>query len=306
MPYTIEQDGPDDKPFCIYRVDADGAATGDTLGCHPTEAEAQDQIGAIESNEGKAVKGAVHKTFDFELLEHREDGGRIRITTPDADRIGDRVLPDGALIDNYLNNPIVQYGHNYDQPWATIGRTDHLESTKDGILADFTLRPAANDADPQSIVRLLWAGKWLRSASIGFMPRAAVANDLGGQDYSEWELLEWSLVPVPMNPQALSMALKAVDRAFDGLVQREGRVLSTKNREKVSNCVTQLQEALVALQELLDASEPTQQEAVDVGTVTNKADTTQNVTPTPIPVFSDAVLCELTALARSLKSELER
>ncbi len=304
MPYTIEQDGPDDKPYCIYRVDADGAPTGDTLGCHPTEAEAQDQIGAIESNEGdkaKTVKVIVHKTFDFELLEHREDGGRIRITTPDADRIGDRVLPDGALIENYLNNPIVQYGHNYGEPWATIGRTDHLESTKDGILADFTLRPAANDADPQSIVRLLWAGKWLRSASIGFMPRAAVANDLGGQDYSEWELLEWSLVPVPMNPQALSMALKA----FDGLVQREGRVLSTKNREMISNCVTQMQEAVVALKGLLDATEPPEKSA-DVGTVTIKADTTQTVTPTPIPVFSDAVLCELTALARSLKSELER
>ncbi len=44
----------------------------------------------------------------------------------------------------------------------------------------------------------------MRGASIGFRPLTTPkANDLGGYDFGSVELLEWSLVPVPANPDAL-------------------------------------------------------------------------------------------------------
>jgi HK97 family phage prohead protease len=152
----------------------------------------------------------IRKTVPIEVESKDENGGRIIISTSDIDRDKDRVIPFGAQIQNYLKNPVVKYGHNYRDPWATVGRTTSLEITERGIVADFELRPAANEQDPQNIVLLLWDGEWIRTASIGFAPLVKEENEGGGFDFTEWELLEWSLIPVPANQSALRLAVKAL------------------------------------------------------------------------------------------------
>jgi phage head maturation protease len=154
----------------------------------------------------------IRKTFDIELVKVGEDGGEITINTGAVDRDKDRVFPEGATVDNYLKNPVVQYGHNYREPWATVGKTNELTVGTDTINAAFQLRPAANEHDPQNIVKLLWSGGWIRTASIGFLPNwdDVEENEFGGYDFNEWELLEWSLVPVPANQEALRLAFKAL------------------------------------------------------------------------------------------------
>lgn len=154
----------------------------------------------------------MEKSFSaqFTVKERSENGGTILITTPDFDRVQDRVLPFGGILQNYLANPVVQWGHGYHQPWQTVGRATNLEVTQEGITAEFELRPPANEHDQQNIVRLLWAGGWVKTASIGFRVLEWVENDQGGYDFTKWELLEFSLVPIPMNPHALA-------KAFTGL-----------------------------------------------------------------------------------------
>ena len=152
-----------------------------------------------------------HKTFTAELVSKSDAGGRITISTAACDRDRDRVMPRGVLLDNYQKNPVVMWGHSYYQPSDVIGRTVNLETTDGGIMADFELRPAANDQDPQNIVRLLWDGGWVRTASIGFRPIEMQPNEFGGNDITAWELLEWSLVPIPANADALRLAAKALD-----------------------------------------------------------------------------------------------
>lgn len=154
-----------------------------------------------------------HKTFTAELVSKSDAGGRIVISTAGCDRDRDRVMPRGAVLDNYLKNPVVMWGHSYYQPSDVIGKTTNLEITDSGIVADFELRPAANDQDPQNIVRLLWDGGWVRTASIGFRPIEMQPNEFGGNDITAWELLEWSLVPIPANADALRLAAKALDAA---------------------------------------------------------------------------------------------
>ena len=149
---------------------------------------------------------------DVKIMETRENGGRIRINTGAVDRDNDRVMPLGARLDNYLSNPVVQWGHNYYDPWATIGRTNSIEQTEDYIDVDFDLREPANDSDPVKVIRMLWNDRYVKTASIGFMPIGdPVRNDYGGWDFNEWELLEWSLVPVPANQDALRLAVKALE-----------------------------------------------------------------------------------------------
>lgn len=152
-----------------------------------------------------------HKTFAAEIQQKGDAGGRIVISTCDVDRDRDRVMPRGAVLENYMNNPVVMWGHSYANPADVIGKTTHLEITDTGIVADFELRPAANEADPQNIVRLLWDGGWIRTASIGFRPLVAEPNEYGGNDFKQWELLEWSVIPIPANQSALRLAAKALD-----------------------------------------------------------------------------------------------
>ena len=154
-----------------------------------------------------------HKTFTAEIQQKGDAGGRIIISTAGCDRDRDRVMPRGAVLDNYLKNPVVMWGHSYYSPADVIGRTVNLEANDSGVIADFELRPAANDQDPQNIVRLLWDGGWVRTASIGFRPIEMQPNEFGGNDITAWELLEWSLVPIPANQDALRLAAKALGLA---------------------------------------------------------------------------------------------
>ena len=156
-----------------------------------------------------------HKTFTAEIQQKGDAGGRIVISTAGCDRDRDRVMSRGAVLENYLKNPVVMWGHSYGAPADVIGRTVNLDVQDGGIAADFELRPAANDQDPQNIVRLLWDGGWVRTASIGFRPIEMQPNEFGGNDITAWELLEWSLVPIPANQDALRLAAKALDMTGD-------------------------------------------------------------------------------------------
>ena len=172
----------------------------------------------------------IFKTFDVEIVEKRDNGGRIMISTGSYDRDNDRVIPGGGKFTNYLKNPVVQYGHNYREPWATVGRTTKLEITKTGIIADFDLRPAASESDPQNIVLLLWNGDWVRTASIGFSPIKREDNEREGIDFAEWELLEWSIVPIPSNQEALRQAVKAYPEPAGAPAEGESETGKPKKR----------------------------------------------------------------------------
>jgi HK97 family phage prohead protease len=211
------------------------------------------------------------KTFDVTIEAARADGGRIVINTGNLDRQRDRVLPMGARLDNYQKNPIVQWGHNYRDPFATIGRTTSITKNDLGLVAEFELRPPANDQDPQHIVKLLWEGGWIKTASIGFVPMQGTENSEGGYDFNEWELLEWSLVPVPANAEALRLAIKSLDaevendEASEPLVEsapapmseaapsepqsKAGRVLSAKNEQRLAQARDLLNDVLAAVQQ---------------------------------------------------------
>jgi len=191
----------------------------------------------------------IRKTFDIEVKETRQNGGQIVISTGSVDRDRDRVMPTGVALDNYLKNPVVQWGHNYRDPWATVGKSNNINQVQNGLAADFDLRPAANDQDPQNVVLLLWNGGWVRTASIGFQPIKWVENELGGRDFTEWELLEWSLVPVPANQEALRLAAKSFPEVDMDRITKRGRVLSAANEQRIRDAVTALEEVLDQLED---------------------------------------------------------
>lgn len=268
----------------------------------------------------------LHKTFEIQVLSGSDTGGRILINTGALDRDRDRVLPSGMNVDNYTRNPVVQWGHNYRDPWATVGKTTRLDATPDGIIAEFELRPAANDQDPQNIVRLLWEGGWVRTASIGFIPQQGKQNPEGGMDFSDWELLEWSLVPIPANQDALRLAVKGIIDSTETLaregtdedgepqtreeveemlaesnaeiVEKRGRVLSAKNEGRIRNAVETLQAVLNELgqQEPTEGDDEKAAQLISVSPLVEKGAIPPHTTPMAdedTPWDGPAVVAEL-------------
>lgn len=210
----------------------------------------------------------IHKAASLELLAVEKAGGAIRISAPSLDRDRDRVFPLGGQLDAYRRNPIVQWGHQYFEPWQTIGRTTDITVTADGIDALFELREPASDADPQHIVLALWEQRLINTASIGFQPLAATPNDAGGVDFTSWELVEWSLVPIPSNRDAVRLAFDAYPLAAKsyGAVLKAGRVLSKANEAKLREAYAAIGAVLEQLADMDDEEKALDPAPLDAGT----------------------------------------
>jgi len=142
------------------------------------------------------------------------------ITTGAVDRDGQIVRPEGLDIGNYMKNPVVMYGHDYTQ--LPVAKSLAVRPEGDTLVARFQFPPEGT-YEFADTVRRMWAGGFLNATSIGFMPIHAVnadgdeAGDMGmlgriaGVTIDKGELLEFSIVPVPSNQEALRRAVEAVD-----------------------------------------------------------------------------------------------
>ena len=132
------------------------------------------------------------------------------ISTIERDRAGDVVVPRGLRnAEEYLQNPVVLWAHNRLSV-PPIGTCLRLDVQSERIVAETKFAqgvPLAED-----LFRLYEQGV-LRGWSIGFVPRKArLLPDAGegrrGLLVEEWDLLEYSAVPIPENPGALTVAIQ--------------------------------------------------------------------------------------------------
>jgi len=140
---------------------------------------------------GKAADDA-NRTFTF----------TISSATPD--RMGDSVAIEGWRLDNYKRNPVVLWGH--DGTMLPVGRATSVWIQNGKLKAKCELAPA-NLSQYAERVRSMIAAGYLNATSVGFRPiRLKFSNDKNrpfGIDFLEQELLEFSIVSIPANPDAL-------------------------------------------------------------------------------------------------------
>jgi HK97 family phage prohead protease len=128
------------------------------------------------------------------------------ISTESVDRMTDVVSLGGWKTANWQRNPVVLWGHDDSIP--AIGRGTKLriqdkELRSTAIFAERDIYPLAD-----TIFQLIKA-KFISAASVGFIPlklRPAGGDRKFGVDFIEQELLEWSVVNIPANPECLSQA----------------------------------------------------------------------------------------------------
>lgn len=136
------------------------------------------------------------------------DPGKLRvrsvITTAQPDRAGDVVVPAGLRnLDDYLLNPVVLWAHNRTS-FPPIGACEWLDVQPARVVAE--TRFAQGVPFAEDVFRLYEQGI-LRGWSVGFVPRRAFRQG-DGLRVEEWDLLEYSAVPIPENPGALTVALQ--------------------------------------------------------------------------------------------------
>lgn len=149
----------------------------------------------------------IFKDFHAETKADEGAGKRVlvaKISTPNTDRSKDHVMANGAIIDNFMKNPVVQFAHKYDE--LPIAKCTALKISDDGILATVEF-PEEGKYDKSDVIYWMYKNGYLNAWSIGFMPTkdGYEANEEGGYDFTRWELFEFSSVPVPDNPEALTV-----------------------------------------------------------------------------------------------------
>lgn len=146
----------------------------------------------------------IFKTFQSEIKAAEDDSRRMQFTisTGAVDRDGDTINPKGWDLTNYIKSPVILWAHDYSQ--LPVAKAVSIISTDKGLSAQAEFPPKGTYPFADTVYDMLKAG-FLNATSVGFRPiEGAPATDRQkGYDFAKQELLEFSIVPVPANPDAL-------------------------------------------------------------------------------------------------------
>lgn len=123
------------------------------------------------------------------------------------DRIGDWIEP-GAFKGAKLPMPML-FGHDMNDP---VGTWDIAEEKADGL--HITGKLLVDDLPRAREVRALVKSGAVRGISIGFITKQANSRSGGGRTIKSLELLEASLVTIPMHADAKVVSAKSAVQAL--------------------------------------------------------------------------------------------
>lgn len=160
---------------------------------------------------GAGEAPAIRASFDTEI---KADGDSrtltFTISTASVDRMGDTIAVDGWKLDTFRKNPVVLFAHDAQSLPVAKATKVWIEQGKLMAAAEFTPPGMARFND--TVFDMLKGG-FLNATSVGFSPlKYAFTDDPQrrfGIDFMEQELLEFSVVPVPANAEALIQARSA-------------------------------------------------------------------------------------------------
>jgi len=156
----------------------------------------------------------VRSAFNVESNALDVDAGiyQAMVMTDGVMRSGDSIEVAGGLLDGYMKNPIVPWSHDYSEP--PVAKCLALDKLAHGIAARFQFAPSGMSARADEI-HGLWRGGFLNAVSIGILPLEWVELKGDGDSwfsprrFTKWEMVEFSIVSIPNNADALRMQLQS-------------------------------------------------------------------------------------------------
>jgi hypothetical protein len=211
-------------------------------------------------------------------IDDKERQATFVISTKTKDRHGTVLNQENWSLDNYMRNPIVGYQHNVygdmcgqDNPDNIIGKSSVYIDTFKGEKA-LIARATFETEDINPLADKVWKKikfGTLRMASVGFSPvgkgKFGEGEEARGKSNETYyfegqELLEWSVVKIPSNPDAEKLGLqRSTENAIKYISEKLGinqvellsmkledvvRVLKGEIKEIVGNDNIENQEAI--------------------------------------------------------------
>lgn len=131
----------------------------------------------------------------------------------------------GADFNRYNANPIVAYGHRTwsDDPDMILGTSEVFQEGNQTV-GRVVFEDAETNPTAEKVWRKVLAGT-LRMASIGArVLEWRYGDEAKGEDknvlyFTRWELLEWSIVPIGSNPDALKREAQTIEEIRNELAK---------------------------------------------------------------------------------------
>lgn len=232
------------------------------------------------------------KLIAFEEMKVAEGEGHGKFTGYASvfnkiDLVGDTVLP-GAYTDTlakFSRDGFITWGHDWDNPIATV---DLVKEDERGLWLEASFH-SHDDAQRARLIakERLDRGKTM-GLSIGYSAKDWKLRSDGVRELLTIDLHETALVTFPADPSAQATSVKSALRAAGGtpvegylvkaaraeqeirdileltdLEKKEGRVLSSRNVERLKSNIGTLQSVLAELEDLLNVAEPAKAKETD-------------------------------------------
>lgn len=144
----------------------------------------------------------IFKTFATEIeVDEPTRRATFTISTGAVDRDNDTIDPKGWQLDSYRKNAVVLFAHDYHA--LPVAKTIEIHSTDTALVATAEFPPKGTYPFADTVYEMVKGG-FLSATSVGFRGIEHSQNDARkGYDYKKQELMEYSIVPIPSNPEAL-------------------------------------------------------------------------------------------------------
>lgn len=182
------------------------------------------------------VREAVIRALTDKNKENRE--AEFVISTEAPDTYGTVFKVSGWDLKRYEQNPVVFYAHKSysDNPDMLIG-TSTVRIEDNQLIAVVRFETAEINPLAEKVWQKVQAGT-LRMASIGANPKKGHWGDEKlGEDrdliyFDEQELLEWSIVPLGSNPEALKREVQTIEEIREAIIKEIPVVIEQPENRK--------------------------------------------------------------------------
>lgn len=171
------------------------------------------RVNALKAKPDEAIRKQFVVDSSAKAVNEETRTATFVITTGAVDRDNDTISPKGWMLDSYLKNPSVLWAHDYSQ--LPVGKAIDMVATEKGLTSTVQFPPKGVHPFADTVFELVKGG-FLNATSVGFRPTEFERNEeRGGLDFTKQELLEYSIVPVPANHEALIVARsKGIDTSL--------------------------------------------------------------------------------------------
>lgn len=177
-----------------------------------TTAELRKQKEKTKLNDETLIVAAMTTEVSVRADDAESGEGESRIidftiSNETADSYKDVVSADGWNLDRFIKNPVVLWAHN--RGLLPVGKATEVRVEGESLMASAEFATQELNPFAENVFQMLKAG-FLKAVSVGFIPLEWTWDDeRGGYNFLKNELFEFSVVPVPANPDALQNALRS-------------------------------------------------------------------------------------------------